>query len=393
MDVAARAEIKERAIQYPAAPPSPCPVPPLKLDQISSPPPNTDIQPRIKTPPSARKTGPAHPGELLENRGRERRSPRMRGRSYGYSGSSTPSSSTSGTPLVGNSPVERTVLRDRPRSMREQYSGGSTTKLNSPASSVIGSERGGGGSERSYRGGEISLPRTPRNCAVAAPVQIEFVIIGCSGVGKTSLLQRFTRDTFSELTAPTVQVDLARKNMEIDDCTVRLIIKDTAGQEKFHSMAPHYYRTAHGAILTYDTTLRSSLEGLKFFIDNLRKYGRMGVQTILVGNKIDQCATSRRNCVTPAEAEAFAKMHGIEWFFETSALTGYGVNESFMHLAEYVYRKMEAERKIQEALSARGATHCGPTRVVRLIEDDPHTPALGAVRSPPGSPNDSKGCC
>ena len=80
------------------------------------------------------------------------------------------------------------------------------------------------------------------------------VLIGDSGVGKSNLLSRFTRTEFNLESKSTIGVEFATKSIQTEGKTIKAQIWDTAGQEKYHSMAPMYYRGASAAIVVYDIT-------------------------------------------------------------------------------------------------------------------------------------------
>ena len=88
------------------------------------------------------------------------------------------------------------------------------------------------------------------------------VIIGNSGVGKTSLLLRFADDVFNVSPLSTIGVDFKMKTLKVDDKVVKMQIWDTAGQERFRSISQSYFRNAHGCIAVYDVTSRASFEAL-----------------------------------------------------------------------------------------------------------------------------------
>lgn len=84
------------------------------------------------------------------------------------------------------------------------------------------------------------------------------MIIGNSGVGKTSLLLRFADDVFNISPLSTVGVDFKMKTLKVDDKVIKMQIWDTAGQERFKSISQSYFRNSHGCIAVYDITSRAS---------------------------------------------------------------------------------------------------------------------------------------
>jgi len=84
----------------------------------------------------------------------------------------------------------------------------------------------------------------------------KLVLLGQSQVGKSAIVQRLVKDSFSKVMRSTIGACYHRKTIMLTDTneTVNLEIWDTAGEEKYHSIAPMYYRNAHAAIIVYDIT-------------------------------------------------------------------------------------------------------------------------------------------
>ena len=84
------------------------------------------------------------------------------------------------------------------------------------------------------------------------------LLVGSSGVGKSSLLVRYSDDIFSENFQPTIGVDFKIRTMELDQKKIKLQIWDTAGQCRFKTITQSYYKGAHGIIVAFDLTDRQS---------------------------------------------------------------------------------------------------------------------------------------
>lgn len=161
---------------------------------------------------------------------------------------------------------------------------------------------------------------------------LKILITGESGVGKSSLLLRFTDDTFDNEQAATIGVDFKVKLMNVDGNNVKLAIWDTAGQERFRTLTPSYYRNAQGAILVYDVCSRQSFSRLDAWFDELETYAtNTNIVKMLIGNKIDK---DRRE-VSREEGLKFAKKHSM-LFIEASAKTKDGVQCAFEELVQKV---------------------------------------------------------
>ncbi|XP_052465998.1 ras-related protein Rab-18-B [Carassius gibelio] len=161
---------------------------------------------------------------------------------------------------------------------------------------------------------------------------LKILIIGESGVGKSSLLLRFTDDTFNPELAATIGVDFKVKTVAIDGNRAKLAIWDTAGQERFRTLTPSYYRGAQGVILVYDVSKRDTFTRLENWLNELETYcTRNDLVKMLVGNKIDK---DNRE-VDRNEGLKFARKHSM-LFIEASAKTRDGVQCAFEELVEKI---------------------------------------------------------
>jgi len=167
------------------------------------------------------------------------------------------------------------------------------------------------------------------------------VLIGDSGVGKSCLLLRFADDKWTDSYISTIGVDFKIRTIELDQKTIKLQIWDTAGQERFRTISSTYYRGAHGIIVVYDVTNKTSFDNVKRWMTEIDKYAREGVNKLLVGNKADgntEADLSNRQ-VTQAMGKALADEHGIN-FLETSAKNGTFVDTAFLMMAHDIKTKM-----------------------------------------------------
>ena len=192
------------------------------------------------------------------------------------------------------------------------------------------------------------------------------LLIGDAGVGKSSLLLRFTEDTFGaaaprpadpgarrraapadEHLGSTIGVDFKVKTVQLGGKTVKLTIWDTAGQERFRTLTSSYYRGCHGIILVFDVNERASFDNLKQWLDELELYSTTAHSSkLLVGNKID--LEDRQ--VTEQEATDFARQQAM-MYLECSARTRVGIRQAF----EEVVLKILDTPALLEAMG-RGAS-------------------------------------
>eukprot|EP01083_Nonionella_stella_P159816 521820_1 len=121
----------------------------------------------------------------------------------------------------------------------------------------------------------------------------KLLMIGDAGVGKSSMLLRFTDDSFDEHIQSTIGVDFKVKHLDVASKRIKLTIWDTAGQERFRTLTSSYYRGAQGVVMVYDVTRRDSFENLEQWLKEVKLYSPNngeGVIKLLVGNKVD-CRT------------------------------------------------------------------------------------------------------
>ncbi|XP_074605626.1 ras-related protein ORAB-1-like [Brevipalpus obovatus] len=163
----------------------------------------------------------------------------------------------------------------------------------------------------------------------------KLLLIGDSGVGKSSLLFRFADDTFSESLESTFGVDFMVKTIDLEGTRVKLQIWDTAGQERFRTITSLYYRGAHGVIVVYDVTKLASINNVKRWLDEVDRHASENVTKLLVGNK---CDLHSERAVDYSSAKDFAEQLGIP-FLETSAKNSTNVEQAFFTMAAEIKNK------------------------------------------------------
>jgi Ras-related protein Rab-11A len=162
----------------------------------------------------------------------------------------------------------------------------------------------------------------------------KLVLIGDSGVGKSNLLSRFTRNEFNLESKSTIGVEFATKSMTIDAKIIKAQIWDTAGQERYRAITSAYYRGAVGALLVYDVTRHATFENCARWLRELRQHTDPSIVVMLIGNKSD---LRHLVAVSTEKGETFAEDESL-YFMETSALDSTNVENAFTEALSQIYR-------------------------------------------------------
>ena len=194
----------------------------------------------------------------------------------------------------------------------------------------------------------------------------KLILIGNSGVGKSSIIQRYMKNTFEESYKCTIGVDFLMKTLNLNGKTVKLQLWDTAGQEKYKSMVASYYRGANVALVVFDITSHASFDSLPVWIENYYKNGPEQKNIILIGNKKDM-EESRQ--VTQKEAEMFSETNNM-MYFETSAKEGDNIEYIFTYAAEKLleYYGKQDENNIKRQMNDNNKLQSQSFTEIRIEE-------------------------
>jgi len=156
---------------------------------------------------------------------------------------------------------------------------------------------------------------------------VKLLLVGDSGVGKSSLLIKFADNIFDFSGVPTIGIDFKLKIININDKKVKLQLIDTAGQERFRSIVHAHFRNAEGLIFVFDLTNRESFENINYWLDYAEKYNSKKPVKIIIGNKSDMIDKRQ---VTKEELEKLKLP-----YFETSAKND-SVDEPFYNISKLI---------------------------------------------------------
>ncbi|XP_077868710.1 ras-related protein Rab-5B-like [Saccoglossus kowalevskii] len=193
--------------------------------------------------------------------------------------------------------------------------------------------------------------------------QYKLVLVGEAGVGKSSLAMQYVRGEFDKDMQTTIGAAFTSKTLHVENALIELQIWDTAGTEKYHSLASMYYRGAHAAIVVYDITQQTTFLRVNSWVRELHRQATPNIAIILAGNKADLEDTRKVSC---EDAQAYANDNSIT-FIETSAKTALNVDDLFSTLAIKLHEEnmklLENEKgdpdtlKIGSKLPADQSTH------------------------------------
>ncbi|XP_021732645.1 ras-related protein Rab2BV-like [Chenopodium quinoa] len=162
----------------------------------------------------------------------------------------------------------------------------------------------------------------------------KIVLIGDSGVGKSNILSRFTRNEFCLESKSTIGVEFATRTLQVEGKVVKAQIWDTAGQERYRAITSAYYRGAVGALLVYDLTKKQSFDNVNRWLHELRDHADSNIVIMLVGNKSD---LKHLRGVSEQEGQFLAEKEELV-FLETSALDSTNVEKAFQTILLDIYQ-------------------------------------------------------
>ena len=178
--------------------------------------------------------------------------------------------------------------------------------------------------------------------------RINLITLGDGQVGKTSLILRYTNDYFGNNYIATIGFDFKFKNEKLkngEEITVKIF--DTAGQEKYRSLAANFLKKADGIILVYDITYKISFENLNKWLKDINENAK-GLPIVLIGNKTD---LEENREVSKEEGNEFAKKINEEIeFYEASCKTGENIKEAIRFLVEKIYKKYQGKNMAEESI-------------------------------------------
>jgi len=166
-------------------------------------------------------------------------------------------------------------------------------------------------------------------------VLLKVIILGDSGVGKTSLMNQYVNRKFSNQYKATIGADFLTKEVMVDDRMVTMQIWDTAGQERFQSLGVAFYRGADCCVLCYDVTTPSTFKTLDSWRDEFLIQASPrdpeNFPFVVIGNKIDL----ENRVVSVKRAQGWCHSKNDIPYFECSAKDNINVEQAFQTVAKH----------------------------------------------------------
>jgi Ras-related protein Rab-1A len=154
---------------------------------------------------------------------------------------------------------------------------------------------------------------------------IKCLMIGSSGVGKSSILERYTSNIFYNHFITTIGVDYKIKNMSLDNYNIKLQLWDTASQERFRCITTSYYRNSHIIIVCFDITDTYSFNELDFWIEDATKNISEPIIMAICGTKVD---LEKKRVISYDEGKNYANYKNLP-YFEISSKDNMGIELMF----------------------------------------------------------------
>ena len=189
-------------------------------------------------------------------------------------------------------------------------------------------------------------------------LSFKIIIVGDQGVGKSCLAIKASRNYFEDFYSPTVGFEFVSFNVKVQEKIIKLQIWDTCGQEVYRSLISSFFRSASLAIIVYSIDTEDSFNNIEKWLNDIKTQSNPDIKIFLIGNKVD-LEDKRR--LTKEQGEQLCNDHKLAFFMETSAKTGFNVQNVFIQVAKELYLQHE---EIKNRVSRPG------TMIMPLPEDN-----------------------
>ena len=192
-------------------------------------------------------------------------------------------------------------------------------------------------------------------------LSFKIIVVGDSGVGKSCLTMKATKNIFENTYSPTIGFEFYTFVIKIKEKIIRLQIWDTCGQEVYRSLINGFYRNSTLAILVYAINNLKSFKNLDIWLNDIKVNSNPDIKIFLIGNKKD---LEDKREIPLDNATKFAKDHGLHMFKEASAKTGFNAQEIFIEAARILYEEnLKYENRVMNINTNKGEN-------IRLSQED-----------------------
>ena len=175
--------------------------------------------------------------------------------------------------------------------------------------------------------------------------ELKIMIIGSSGAGKTSFVQRWTKGKFSEDYKATIISDFGAKTYYYNENYYRIQLWDIGGQDKSATMARIFAKDSHGCIVVTDLSINETPSAIFNWKETISEESKFiddeKIPFVLIGNKIDLIENEDDKANVDNRTKTICKNYGFLNYFLTSAKEGININESMKFLIEYIIERMD----------------------------------------------------
>ena len=169
-------------------------------------------------------------------------------------------------------------------------------------------------------------------------LSFKIIIVGDQGVGKSCLAIKASRNYFEDFYSPTVGFEFVSFNVRVQDKIIKLQIWDTCGQEVYRSLISSFFRSASLAIVVYSIDTEDSFNNIEKWLNDIKTQSNPDIKIFLIGNKAD---LEDKRQISKESGEKFYIENKLKFFSETSAKTGFNVQNVFIEVAKELYRSHE----------------------------------------------------
>ena len=167
-------------------------------------------------------------------------------------------------------------------------------------------------------------------------LSFKLIVIGDSGVGKSCLTIKATKDTFDSIYSPTIGFEFLTFFIKVEDVDIKLQIWDSCGQEVYRSLINSYYHNSSLAFLVYAINDKISFNNLESWLNEIRTTANPDVNIFIIGNKVD---LENERAIPKDVGQGFADTHDAKLFIETSAKTGFNAQNILIEAAKLLYEQ------------------------------------------------------